>query len=83
MRQYKIPGVTAGKLFHLDLYRLDNAAQIKELGLEEIFANSKNIILIEWAEKLADLKPENVIEVNFHNLESSKRQIEITGLALA
>jgi len=37
-------------LIHVDLYRLDDAREIDELGLEELGANS--VLAIEWAEKL-------------------------------
>lgn len=37
-------------LYHLDFYRLNKAAQLAPLGIEEIL-NQKNMILIEWVEK--------------------------------
>ena len=38
-------------IFHIDLYRLENKADISNLGLEEIIY-SKAITIIEWSEKL-------------------------------
>ena len=37
-------------LIHVDLYRLNDAREIDELGLEELGLNS--VLAIEWAEKL-------------------------------
>ena len=37
-------------LFHADLYRLNDAREIDELGLEEI--EDGGVLAIEWAEKL-------------------------------
>lgn len=37
-------------LHHLDLYRLEDEQEIRELKLENLLSN-KNIIAIEWAEK--------------------------------
>ena len=37
-------------LLHVDLYRLDDAREIDELGLEELGADG--VLAIEWAEKL-------------------------------
>lgn len=34
-------------VFHIDLYRLDEARQIDTLGLEEIFDQAR-LVLIEW-----------------------------------
>lgn len=45
----------AAELWHFDLYRLDHAEQIYELGLEE--ALSGGISLIEWPELVAGLLP--------------------------
>ena len=45
-------------LFHVDLYRLNDAREIDDLGLDEIAADG--VMAIEWAEKLvpdARLKP--------------------------
>jgi tRNA threonylcarbamoyladenosine biosynthesis protein TsaE len=39
------------RLFHLDLYRLETAAQILSAGLEE-FLQPEGVAVIEWAERL-------------------------------
>src|SRR5258708_773348 len=49
MRQHQIPK-TNRWLFHLDLYRIENSKDLKALDLEELFAQTQNLILIEWAE---------------------------------
>src|ERR1039458_8141442 len=41
------------KLFHLDLYRLETAAQILSAGVEE-FLSPDGVAAIEWAERLED-----------------------------
>jgi tRNA threonylcarbamoyladenosine biosynthesis protein TsaE len=41
------------KLFHLDLYRLETAAQILSAGVEE-FLQPDGVAVIEWAERIAD-----------------------------
>lgn len=40
------------KLYHLDLYRIENEEEISELGLEQ-FLRPGNLIMIEWGEKLS------------------------------
>jgi tRNA threonylcarbamoyladenosine biosynthesis protein TsaE len=40
------------KLFHLDLYRLDNLKQVLNLGIEDFIDSPESVVLIEWAEKL-------------------------------
>lgn len=40
-------------LYHLDLYRLDEGAQAAHaVGLEEILADERAVVVIEWAERL-------------------------------
>lgn len=80
MREYHLGGGSGrhlGKLYHIDLYRLEDPKQMENIGLEEIFDNPKNIVLIEWAEKLPHL-PKNVTTVNIKNLGKNLRGIEIS-----
>ena len=65
MRQY-------GKLFHLDLYRLDD---IKNLGIEDIWQDPSNILLIEWPEKIVHLLPKNRLEIKMKVLENGHHEI--------
>jgi tRNA threonylcarbamoyladenosine biosynthesis protein TsaE len=41
------------RLFHLDLYRLETAAQILTAGLQE-FLQPDGVTVIEWAERMAN-----------------------------
>ena len=40
-------------LYHMDLYRLDSADEIIELGLDDYFLG-EGVCVVEWAEKVAD-----------------------------
>jgi tRNA threonylcarbamoyladenosine biosynthesis protein TsaE len=42
---------TRGTLHHVDLYRIEGAEQIENLGLDDIMRGG-GIVLIEWGEKL-------------------------------
>ena len=43
------------KLFHLDLYRLETAAQVLSAGIEE-FLQPDGVSVIEWAERICGLR---------------------------
>lgn len=43
------------RLFHLDLYRLESAEQIRAAGLEEYLAPD-GVTVIEWADRWAELQ---------------------------
>ncbi len=62
---------------HLDLYRLNDAAEILELGFLEIFQEKGNITLIEWAEKISDYLPDYTVVVNFTHINEYTRKITI------
>jgi tRNA threonylcarbamoyladenosine biosynthesis protein TsaE len=64
-------------LFHLDLYRLTTAAEIYDLGYEEIFDNEEGICLVEWAERADDLLPKDHIAIRLEHINESARGITI------
>jgi tRNA threonylcarbamoyladenosine biosynthesis protein TsaE len=53
----------AGPVFHFDFYRIKNETEALDLGYEEYFY-SGNYCFIEWPEKISNLLPEHVINVN-------------------
>ncbi len=50
-------------IYHFDFYRLKDEFEALDFGLEE-YLDSGNICLMEWAEKIENLLPENYVEVN-------------------
>lgn len=63
-------------LIHVDLYRLNDAREIDDLGLEELGLNS--VLAIEWAEKLP--RPiANAIEVRIDHGDGDLRTITLSG----
>ena len=44
-------------LYHLDLYRLENEAQIRSAGLEEYLYQTRGVTIIEWIDRWPDLLP--------------------------
>src|SRR3990167_10943543 len=39
-------------LYHIDLYRIESEEDVESLGIEEIVKDPRNVVVIEWAEKL-------------------------------
>ncbi len=50
-------------IYHFDFYRLENEAELQNLGLEEFFYN-EFICFIEWADKIEPYLPEHRWEVH-------------------
>jgi tRNA threonylcarbamoyladenosine biosynthesis protein TsaE len=67
-----------GRVYHIDLYRLDRPEQVATLGLDEIF-DREAVVLIEWGERFPQLLPEGRIEIRIEPLNDESRRIEITG----
>jgi tRNA threonylcarbamoyladenosine biosynthesis protein TsaE len=60
-------------LYHLDFYRLENLAEIAELGLDEYFYG-RGVSVVEWAEKaLSLLPPENLLIEMEYIAETGRR----------
>jgi tRNA threonylcarbamoyladenosine biosynthesis protein TsaE len=61
-------------LTHVDLYRLDSAAAIDDLGLEELVGSG--VLAVEWAERLP--RPiEGSVSVRIEDLGGDTRRITI------
>lgn len=69
-------------LFHIDLYRLDQAGEIEDLGIEEYFSRG-GICVIEWAEKLKGLMPEKAESIEIDLLSENERKLRISNGLIA
>ena len=66
-----------GDVFHVDLYRLDEAREVESLGLDELFA-SGTLVLLEWAERFPGLLPRQRAEIRLRALADDSREIAVT-----
>ncbi len=65
-------------VYHVDLYRLQHAAEVEDLGWDELFSG-RGVILLEWAEKAIRLLPAERIEVNIQWISPTERKIVFAG----
>jgi tRNA threonylcarbamoyladenosine biosynthesis protein TsaE len=65
-------------VYHFDLYRIEEAEEIEELGMEDAFADG--ISLIEWPERLNGRLPGNRLDVVLnHGDDAERRQAVLTS----
>lgn len=64
------------QIWHFDLYRLSEPAEVYEIGWED--ALSGGISLIEWPERLGELLPAKRIDVRLEPIENQPNQRKIT-----
>ena len=65
------PG-SAAEIWHADLYRLSDPAEITELGLAEAFDSA--ICLVEWPDRLGDMAPAEALDLTLEALENPEHR---------
>jgi tRNA threonylcarbamoyladenosine biosynthesis protein TsaE len=61
-------------VYHIDLYRIEDPAELFDLGYEEYFYSGRRC-LIEWPEKASHLIPEDALMVQITVLEDGSREL--------
>ncbi|MFX4262105.1 tRNA (adenosine(37)-N6)-threonylcarbamoyltransferase complex ATPase subunit type 1 TsaE [Pelotomaculum propionicicum] len=64
-------------LFHMDVYRLDSAAEMDDLGYEEFFYGG-GVTLVEWAEKIGELLPEERLDISIDRTPEGEDLRQVT-----
>jgi len=62
------------RLYHVDLYRLDQEREVETLGLDDIF-DKDALVLIEWGDKFPRLMPARRIEIRLEQTSDDSRRI--------
>lgn len=73
IRQYKIPS-QKNFFYHIDLYRLENV-NLRHSGLEEILSEPNNVVLIEWADKIAKDLPLSIKKIGLRKIKEYLHEI--------
>ncbi len=68
-KEYALPG--GGSLVHYDFYRLSEPGLMIDDLMEKI-SDSRNIVIIEWGESVADLLPENHVKIEIEYGEEGR-----------
>jgi len=66
-------------LYHFDLYRLDDPAEVLELGFEEYFSGN-GVCVVEWANKAEGIWPQEQMRIQLKMVSDTKRGLILTGL---
>lgn len=64
------------KVYHVDLYRLENPREAEELPWDDLFAK-ESITLVEWPENVKNIISHCKYEINFIKTDEKERRIEI------
>jgi tRNA threonylcarbamoyladenosine biosynthesis protein TsaE len=67
-------------VFHWDVYRVKGPWELEDLGYEEYFFGSHGVNLVEWADRVAELWPPDVLRIDLtYGAGESERVITFTG----
>ena len=61
-------------LFHFDIYRIDDTAELLEIGFSEYFEKG-GAVVVEWAEKAEELMPDNTFRISIRRTGDDTRRI--------
>jgi tRNA threonylcarbamoyladenosine biosynthesis protein TsaE len=67
---------TTPPFVHVDLYRIEHAADLDELGIWD-YIGGDTVTVIEWAERLSD-QPDGAVTVRIEQKSETEREIIIT-----
>jgi tRNA threonylcarbamoyladenosine biosynthesis protein TsaE len=63
-------------VYHVDAYRVDSLADLRDLGLDEYF-DGEGVTLVEWADKMRPLLPARTICVRIDGVGDEPRAITV------
>jgi tRNA threonylcarbamoyladenosine biosynthesis protein TsaE len=61
---------------HLDAYRLSGAAELEDLGIDEVLP-ADAVAFVEWADRVVDALPESWLELALHTRPDEVREIQV------
>ena len=84
MRRYKVPSRKPKvrscftDIYHFDAYRLKKEEDVEVLEFGKIMSDPKNIVLVEWPEKIKGVLPRGTMRLDFiHGKKENERTIKM------
>jgi len=65
-------------LCHVDAYRLDNSRDMIDTGFEDFF-HGRAVVVIEWAERIRDILPEDALYITLDYIDDTTRSLTFSG----
>jgi tRNA threonylcarbamoyladenosine biosynthesis protein TsaE len=72
---YELPGEL--EVFHFDFYRIEDSAEIVQLGVEEYF-DSGAYCFIEWPDRVIDFLPDAYVKISIKLVSNNRRKLTIS-----
>jgi tRNA threonylcarbamoyl adenosine modification protein YjeE len=66
-------------VYHIDLYRLDNAGQLTNLGWDDILSE-RAVVIVEWPERAGDRMPPDHLHIDLEYVpDDPSRRVLLAG----
>jgi tRNA threonylcarbamoyladenosine biosynthesis protein TsaE len=69
-------------LYHLDLYRLTNSAELESFGYEDLVTQSEGVVVVEWPERAGDILPDEYLLVIIDPMGPGERLLTLQSVPL-
>ncbi len=79
MKVYRVKDRLGVRQFvHIDAYRLESGAELKQIGVEDFLGKQDTVVLIEWADRVKEILPQKAITIKI-KADEEKREISMSA----
>jgi tRNA threonylcarbamoyladenosine biosynthesis protein TsaE len=61
--------------YHIDCYRIQKSKELLDLGFKEIISDPRNIVAVEWADRVRKIMPKDTIWIEFRFINQKQRKL--------
>jgi tRNA threonylcarbamoyladenosine biosynthesis protein TsaE len=65
------------KVFHVDVYRIEDTKELEVLHFADTLADPKNVVVIEWADTVRQMIPQDATWITFEHDTAETRKVII------
>jgi len=75
LKRFHVPYSMFHDFYHIDCYRIQKPKEILSLGFKKIISDPKNIVAVEWADRVQKVLPRDIIVIRFDFVDQKTRKI--------
>jgi tRNA threonylcarbamoyladenosine biosynthesis protein TsaE len=76
-RRFRLRHPFFKNFYHFDCYRIENEKEILKLGFRKIIKDPKNVVAIEWKNRIKKILPKETLSIEIKIIGEKKREILI------
>lgn len=77
MKSFQLSAFSFQRFYHIDCYRIEKPKELLDLGFREIISDPKNIVTVEWADRVRKIIPKDALWIKFEFVNGRTRKITI------